>query len=161
MFLPKYIFRELTDISPEFLQKRGIDLLLMDFDNTMLPYTTDEPTERLLHWIRDMEFGGIQLCIVSNSKRSRVPNFSLKYNIPCETHANKPGRGGIRRAMGRYEHTAVAMVGDQIFTDILGANRSRITSILVKPINNHNIWLRLRHVLEQPFILISKKRRIT
>ena len=71
-FLPKFLFRNLTDITPEFLHSKGIDLLLMDFDNTMLPYTTDEPEQPLLDWIAGMKAAGVQLCIVSNSKRRRV-----------------------------------------------------------------------------------------
>ena len=161
MFLPKFIFRKLTDISPDFLHKHGVELLLMDFDNTMLPYTTDIPSQELLAWIRSMERDGIGLCIVSNSKRSRVPEFSRKYKVPCVTHAKKPGRGGILRAVGTLEKQRVALVGDQIFTDVLGANRAGVLSLLVKPIDNHNFWLKLRHVAEQPFILLSEKRRIT
>ncbi len=161
MFLPNFIFPKITDISLDFLQEHGIDCLLMDFDNTMLPYTTDTPSEELLTWAKDMQSSGIYLCIVSNSKRPRVPTFSRNYGIPCVTHSRKPGTAGIRRAMGKRNIQNVALVGDQIFTDVLGANRARIISILVKPINNHNIWLKLRHVLEQPFIALSKKRRIT
>ena len=161
MFLPNFIFRRITDISLDFLCSHGIDTLLMDFDNTMLPYTTDTPSQELLDWIRNLQTAGIYLCIVSNSKRSRVPSFSKNYGIPCVTHSCKPGTSGIRRAIGSRQISTVALVGDQIYTDVLGANCTGITSILVKPIHNHNIWLKLRHVLEQPFIALSKKRRIT
>ena len=161
MFLPKYLFREITQISPEFLHSHGIECLLMDFDNTMLPYTTDIPSRELLDWAHNLEASDISLCIVSNSKRPRVPRFSQAYGIPCVTHCHKPGTAGICRAMGNRPKSSVALVGDQIFTDVLGANCAGITSILVKPINNHNIWLKLRHVLEQPFIALSAKRRIT
>ena len=161
MLLPKYIFRKLTDISPEFLHATGLSILLMDFDNTMLPYTKDVPPSELLQWAQNMDSSGIQLCIVSNSKRSRVPEFSKAYGIPCVTHAKKPGSKGIRRALENMGGSSAALVGDQIFTDVLGANCSGITAILVKPIDNHNIWLKLRHVLEQPFIALARKRRIT
>jgi predicted HAD superfamily phosphohydrolase YqeG len=55
---------------------------------------------------------------------------------------------------------ACALVGDQIFTDVLGANCTGVKSILVKAIDNHNFWLKARHVLEKPFIFIARKRRI-
>ena len=54
MLLPKFIFGEITDITPEFLKSHNIRLLLMDFDNTMLPYTTNEPTPALLQWMQNM-----------------------------------------------------------------------------------------------------------
>ena len=60
----------------------------------------------------------------------------------------------------KIDPKACALVGDQIFTDTLGANATCVTSILVKAIDNHNIWLKLRHVAEMPFILLAGKRRI-
>ena len=160
-FLPQYIFSKLTDITPEFLNNFNIRLLLMDFDNTMLPYTTDEPTKELLNWMELMQQSGIRLCIVSNSKKARVPTFSMKYGIPCVTHARKPGTKGIRQAIAEAGEIHAALVGDQIFTDVLGANLARIPSIIVPSIHNHNFWLKLRHVFELPFLAIAKNRKIT
>lgn len=160
MLLPKFIFPKLTDISVDFLRKQGIELLLMDFDNTMLPYTTNEPTKELLEWMKGMEQGGIKLCIVSNSKKRRVPDFSQAYGVPCITHAGKPGTRGIREAMARFNHLSTALVGDQIYTDVLGANRAEIPSIIVKSIHNHNVWLKLRHLLELPVLALARKRRV-
>jgi HAD superfamily phosphatase (TIGR01668 family) len=105
---------------------------------------------------------GVQLCVVSNSKKPRVRVFCQKYGIPCITHAGKPGTKGIREAMADFgvEPEVCALVGDQIYTDTLGANRAGIRSVLVKAIDNHNFWLKARHVLELPFCLASKNRRI-
>ena len=160
MLLPKFIFPKLTDISVDFLRKQGIELLLMDFDNTMLPYTTNEPAGELLEWMEQMRQGGITLCIVSNSKKQRVPEFSKAYGIPCITHAGKPGTRGIREAIVRYGNLPTALVGDQIYTDVLGANRAGIPSIIVKSIHNHNVWLKLRHLLEIPVLALARKRRV-
>lgn len=162
IFLPKYIFPKITDISPEFLRQHGIELLLMDFDNTMLPYTVNVPTRELLDWIRRMKAHNISLCIVSNSKKNRVPDFAKTYDVDCVTHAAKPFSRGIRAAMERFgaEKFQTALVGDQIYTDVLGANCAGVTSLIVKSIDNHNIWLKLRHVLEVPFLTIAKKRRV-
>ena len=101
-FLPDFIFQTITQIRPAFLREHGIRLLLMDFDNTMLPYTTDRPEQPLLDWIAGMQDAGITLCIVSNSHKQRVPHFSQQYHVPCVTHAAKPGTRGIREAMERY-----------------------------------------------------------
>ena len=161
-FLPKYWFPKLTDIPPEFLQERSITLLLLDFDNTMLPYTTDVPTPELLAWLDRMRAAGIRLCIVSNSHRQRVPNFSAQYGVPCVLRAVKPRTRGIRAAMRQFsaKKAETALVGDQTYTDVLGANLAGITSLQVRSIHNHTIWLKLRHVLELPCLWMAKRRRV-
>lgn len=160
--LPKIITRELTDLTPEFLRGRGIQLLMLDFDNTIVPYTTDVPTEKMTQWLAAMNASEIAVCIVSNSKRDRVPKFCEAHCLDCITRAKKPFSKGIRECLEKYGIPAdrAALVGDQIYTDTLGANGCGVTSILVKAIDNHNFWLKARHVLEIPFIAAAHNRRI-
>ncbi len=162
-FLPRVVADKITDLTPECLRSWGIQLLMMDFDNTIVPYTTDVPTEEVLRWLEQMKASDIRLCVVSNSKRDRVKIFCKKYGIDCITHAKKPFSKGIRECLARYDlpASACALVGDQIYTDTLGANSCGVRSILIKAIDNHNFWLKARHVLELPFIYAAKKRRMT
>ena len=162
-FLPKIITDAVTDLTPEFLHSRDIRLLMMDFDNTIVPYTTNIPTQAVDAWLKMMAASDIQLCVVSNSKRDRVKKFCADYGIDCITHAKKPFFKGIRQCLQKYDMDprSCALVGDQIFTDTLGANCAGVRSILVKAIDNHNFWLKLRHVAELPFIYFVRKRRIT
>ena len=160
--LPKIIVPALTDVTLDLLHSRGIKLLMLDFDNTIVPYTTSTPTEQMHNWLQTMSQSDIVLCVVSNSHKDRVKIFCEKYGIACITHANKPFSKGIRECMDKF-HVApevCALVGDQIFTDTMGANGTGVTSILVKAIDNHNIWLKLRHIAEIPFIFMARKRRI-
>ena len=161
--LPRLIVKELPDITPELLRRHGIRLLMLDFDNTIVPYTTNIPTDTMEMWLRNMVQTDIQLCVVSNSKRDRVKIFCEKYRIPCITHAKKPFSKGINQCLQKFSVPAseAAIVGDQIYTDVLGGNCAGVTSVLVKAIHNHNIWLKLRHVAELPFIYAAKNRRIT
>ena len=162
-FLPKIITDRLTDITPELLRERNIRLLMLDFDNTIVPYTTTNPTEEMETWLKTMnEMPDIQLCIVSNSRNDRVPKFCRERNLDVITHAKKPFTKGINQCLAKYGIPAseAALVGDQIYTDTLGANSAGVTSILVKAIDNHNFWLKARHVLEKPFIFAARKRRI-
>ena len=161
--LPHLITDALTDLTPELLRSRGIELLMLDFDNTIVPYTTNIPTDRMESWLRMMTASHIPICVVSNSKRERVKVFCEKYGIACITHSKKPFQKGIQECLGRYSIPAnqAALAGDQIFTDTLGANCAGAMSILVTPIDNHNFWLKARHVLEKPFIYLARKRRIT
>ena len=160
--LPKVIAEQVTDLTPEFLSASGIRLLMLDFDNTIVPYTTDVPSEETIRWLSDMKNCQIQICVVSNSKRDRVKIFCNRFGIPCITHARKPGTAGIRQCLERFgcKPEQAALVGDQIFTDTLGANCAGVTSILVRAIHNHNFWLKARHVAELPFIFAARKRRI-
>ena len=160
--LPKIIVPALTDVSPELLHRRSIKLLMLDFDNTIVPYTTSTPTEGMQAWLEAMVKSDISLCVVSNSHKDRVKIFCAQYGIDCITHANKPFSKGIRECLEKYQldPKECALVGDQIFTDTLGANCTGVTSILVKAIDNHNIWLKLRHGLEMPFILMARNRRV-
>ena len=161
--LPKLITDTLTDITPELLRTRKIRLLMLDFDNTIVPYTTTEPTPEMEKWLADMNaLPDIQICIVSNSHNDRVPKFCRERNMAVITHAKKPFPKGIRVCLAKYgiPATEAALVGDQIYTDTLGANGAGVTSILVRAIDNHNFWLKARRVLEKPFIFAARKRRI-
>lgn len=161
-FLPNYIFPAITDVSEEFLRERNIRLLLLDFDNTMLPYTENEPSRELLLWLKRMKAAGVVLCIVSNSHKPRVPEFSRRYGVACVTGAKKPRRKGIREALRRFDipKEQTALIGDQIYTDVLGANLAGVSSVIVCSIHNHNFWLKLRHVFEVPFLAMARKRRV-
>ena len=161
-FLPSYRTEAITDLTPELLQAVGIRLLMLDFDNTIVPYTTNIPTPEMEAWLKMMVASPVQIAVVSNSRNDRVKIFCEKYGIDCITRAKKPGTRGILECVQKYgiPKENCALAGDQIYTDTLGGNRAGVRSILVKAIHNHNIWLKLRHVAEMPFILLAKNRRI-
>lgn len=160
--LPQMMVPQVTTLTADFLKAKRIRLLMLDFDNTIVPYTTNTPTEEMERWLCTMKESDIALCVVSNSKKGRVKEFCRKYDLPCITHSRKPFPKGIRQCLKRYGIPAenCALAGDQIFTDVLGANCQGVQSILVKAIHNHNFWLKARHVLELPFIFMARKRRI-
>ena len=162
-FLPRIIAEKTTDITPELLRERKIRLLMLDFDNTIVPYTTTVPTGEMNAWLQKMNaLEDIRLCIVSNSHNDRVPKFCQENGLECITHAKKPFPKGINECLEKYGIPAkeAALIGDQIYTDTLGANGAGVVSILVSAIDNHNFWLKARHVLELPFIFAARKRRI-
>ena len=160
--LPDLITEKLTDLSPKLLLDRGITLLMMDFDNTIVPYTRDIPEQEMEDWLTAMLASDVQICVVSNSRSPRVQVFCRKRGIPCITRAKKPFSKGIRQCLQQFDVAAqhAALVGDQIYTDTLGANGTGVMSILVKAIDNHTFWLKLRHVAEKPFIYAARKRRL-
>ncbi len=160
--LPTFRTDAVTDLTPKILQEKGIDLLMLDFDNTIVPYTTNVPTEQMSAWLREMLASAVSVCIVSNSRKDRVRVFCSTYGLDCITHAKKPFSKGIQACLAKYglPPERCALAGDQIYTDVLGANCAGVNSILVKAIHNHNFWLKARHVLELPWIWIAGKRSI-
>ena len=79
--LPRFLTPELTDLTPDFLLEKGIRLLMMDFDNTIVPYTTDVPTERMRSWLEEMNASPVKIAIVSNSKNDRLIRFCETYHL--------------------------------------------------------------------------------
>lgn len=157
--IPKMLCPTLTDLTVERLHRAGVTFLMLDFDNTIVPYTNDVPTPEIEAWLQAMQASDIGLCVVSNSHKTRVVKFCEARGIPCITHSKKPFSKGIFQCRDKFslDLSHAALVGDQIYTDVLGANCAGAVSILVRPIHLHNIWLRLRHVAELPFIFIGKR----
>ena len=161
-FLPRMIYPHLTDVRAEDLTARGVSFLMLDFDNTIVPYTTDVPTERMRSWLEEMNASPVKIAIVSNSKNDRLIRFCETYHLDYIMRAHKPRPRGLQQCMARFgfAQEQSAIVGDQIFTDTLAGNLAGVTPILVKAIDNHTFWLKARHVLELPFVFAARKRRI-
>ena len=96
-FLPTVIVEAVTDLTPEMLSGWGVKLLMLDFDNTIVPYTTNIPTEEMARWLQMMKASQIKLCVVSNSHNDRVKIFCREWGLECITHSKKPFPKGIRQ----------------------------------------------------------------
>lgn len=159
--IPLAHYPSIYEIDPVQLYGCGITLLLLDLDNTISPYRGTEPTEELREWIALLRTAGVEPFILSNSrKRTRVLDFAERLGVPFLRRAGKPSRVGFRKAMeqmGRHAQET-AMVGDQIFTDVLGANRAGICAILVRPLRMDTIFRVLRFGIETPFRIGAKNR---
>ena len=161
LFAPDHGFEKITDITPDFLTEHGIALLLMDLDNTISPYELHEPTEEVKAWAEDCKVRGITLFIVSNNSSSeRAGKFADDLGISFVHKAGKPSRRGILHALKEFgvEKERAALVGDQIFTDVLAANRSGILSLMVEPSSLKNPLLALRYGVEIPFRILCREK---
>lgn len=160
--IPQGFYPSVTHISPEKLKSKGITLVLADLDNTLVAYKVMSPPDHIVQWKNDLKAEGIDLFILSNSRRpARVTQFAEKLGVPFIGHADKPTRGGFLRALEQMNRTPAetVMVGDQIFTDIWGANRSGITPLMVFPIRMAgNPGRYIRYAIETPFREIGKRR---
>lgn len=161
--LPRVRASALQDLTPAQLQRLGVRAVLLDFDNTVVPYTTDIPTGPVRQWFAQMQAAGIPVCVVSNSRKDRVQNFCDAMHLPCVRRAGKPSPRGVREAMEllQVEPEHAVLVGDQIYTDVLAGNLAGVVSVLVEPLALSNLFLKLRHVAEQPWILAAKRRKLS
>lgn len=159
---PHGFYQSVLDIRPEELTRRGITLLLADLDNTLVPYKVPEPTQELKRWKEELAAGGVELFLLSNSRKpGRPKRFADALGIDFVGHAGKPKRGGFLAAMERTGRTPAqtAIVGDQIFTDIWGGRRAGITALLVRPIRlAGNPGRYIRYWVETPFRLVGQRR---
>ena len=160
--IPRGLYSSVTDISPQLLAAKGIRLVLADLDNTLVAYRVMEPPAELMTWKAALEAAGIRLFLLSNSRKpGRAQNFAEKLGIPYQGHSGKPRRAGYLRAMERMgaRPEETVMVGDQIFTDTLGANNAGVTPLLVRPIRlAGNPFRYVRYAIETPFRALGKRR---
>lgn len=153
ILLPTACVEQVTDITLEMLRALGIRALILDADNTLSGHGSQEPFPGAVEWTRELTDAGIRMTIVSNNVEKRIAPFAAQFSLPYASMALKPFSAGYRRAMramgSRREETAA--VGDQVYTDILGANLTGVKSILVVPKGEESIlrfgW---RRALEKP-----------
>ena len=159
--VPRYSFKAYSDITPGFLNAIGVRFLMIDLDNTIARYSEQHPAESVIKWVADMNKNGIDLFIVSNSKRAhRVDEFSEVLGIGFTKSASKPSPKGLLFALENTSNSSgeSALLGDQVFTDVLAANRAGVTSIIVRPLSLKNPLLFLRFLVEAPFRAIGALR---
>ncbi len=149
----------ITDIDIKHLNSLGVHTLLLDVDNTL---STDHGTELakgLLMWIEEMRKNGIRLVIVSNAKKERVRPFAEKLGLEFIGMGLKPLPFGYFRGakLAGTKRRNTAIVGDQIFTDILGGSLSGVKTILLTPIElEKKLSFRIRRKLEKLVFKIHK-----
>ena len=160
--LPHWWGRSVFDIDPAALARRGITLLLADLDNTLVPYGVPEPTAEIRAWKETLAAAGVTLFILSNNRHPQRPErFANALGVPFLGHAGKPKPGGFYRAMEQMDRASAqtAIVGDQIFTDILGGRSAGVLTLLVEPIRlAGNPGRYLRYAVEWPFRALTKRR---
>ncbi len=148
-------FYRVTDITPEILDRMGVRGLILDLDNTLTTHDNPVPADGVLDWIDLMNRSGVKLMIVSNNHAPRVKPFADMLGLPFVSEGRKPLTKGFREAMHRMGLTKkeLAAVGDQIYTDVLGANLFRIKMLYVSPIEfEKTTFFKVKRKMEIPFL---------
>lgn len=137
LFRPDMYKQSIYDIDYEKLKQIGIKCILFDLDNTIAPLDISVPDKKMLDFFLYLEEIDIKAIILSNASKKRVAPFKEKCNLDSSFHSKKPFKRKYLKILNTYnfKDIEVACVGDQLLTDIYGANRLGLTSILVNPIN--------------------------
>lgn len=133
---PCQVVESLKELEPETLKERGIEAIITDLDNTLVPWRHYEIMPGVVEWLAKLEVAGIKICIASNTIHTeRLKQLAETMNIPFVDRVRKPQTGGFVRAMKAMGSNAgnTAVFGDQIFTDILAGNRLGLHTILLRP----------------------------
>ena len=136
LLTPTVVVKSINDITPAALKAQGITAIITDLDNTLVPWRRYNITDAVVEWLAELEAAQIKVCIASNTFHTRrLEKLSHDLKIPFVDRVRKPDVGGFLRAM-QLMHSGqqqTAVVGDQIFTDVLCGNRLGLCTILLRP----------------------------
>ncbi len=159
-FSPDLVLDSIYELDLAKLQKKGIKGIITDLDNTLVVWNAQQIEEPLYNWFSTLKEAGFKICILSNNSSGRVDEFAAMAGVPAVSKAVKPRRSGFRRALDQMDLKAseTAVLGDQLFTDILGGNRTGLFTILVTPLSQ-NEFFGTRLVRQAEKLLIRKLKK--
>ena len=136
LLVPHLRVESVLDLGVERLQEMGLDALLLDVDCTLKSYRTESPSAEVKAWLNELRCAEIGVCLVSNGLGRRVGRLAEEIEVPFVAKAAKPFPFGIRVALRKtgFDRGRTAMVGDQLFADVIAGRLAGLTSILVRPI---------------------------
>ena len=136
-YIPDIYAKSVYDIDYDNLVNRGIKCVLFDLDNTLLPPKTKDISKKLIDFVKQAKKTNIRFIIYSNSSKKRVSEVASRLDLEYFYFACKPYRGKFDKIVKKYEYnqSEIAIVGDQLLTDILFGNKVGITAILVNPLS--------------------------
>ena len=140
--MPKYRFHSVLDVTPEDIRKMGARAIGLDIDNTIAPDGTFKFLKGVEHWLDTMRKAGIPVIIISNGTVFRVGPIAKKFGLPYVCVAAKPKPKGLLRAAAKLgvPIEKLAMLGDQIFSDIKAANRCGAIAVRIDPMPAKSLY---------------------
>lgn len=138
LLCPKEYISSILQVDLDVLKEKGISVLLLDLDNTLVEWHKNEASPEITQWFIDAQKKEFRLCILSNNSKKRVAAISELLGVPFIHKAIKPRRKAFQKAMELLDckPEEIGVIGDQIFTDILGGNRLGLYTILVAPLTD-------------------------
>lgn len=163
LLCPDQQLDSIYDLDTEELRSLGIKGIIADMDNTLVPWNDRSVYPRLARWLAGLKEAGFRVCIVSNNTADRGGQLARDLDIPAFWYAVKPRRRAFRKALRELGllPEEVAVIGDQVFTDVLGGNRMGLYTILVTPLSDKEfIWTRLVRRLERAVLKRLQKKKL-
>ena len=156
IFYPKSYFNKIVDIDVNFFIENNIKAVLLDIDNTILD-KRHNMVQGLEEWVKTLKENNIKICILSNTnKKKKAQNLSDKLEVPFIYFAKKPLKFGFKKAKKILEiedNKTIAVIGDQVLTDVFGANRCKMYSMLVKPLKKEDIFVtKINRLIEKQIL---------
>lgn len=141
LLTPDFYVESVFDLDLEDLKRRGITTIMSDLDNTLVPWDQDSVNPTLLNWVNKVKKSGMKFILVSNAVEKRIDYFTQELGVPGIGKARKPLSRAFKEALDQLGVTVqeTAMVGDQVFTDVLGGNRIGLYTILVVPLSQKEL----------------------
>ena len=139
---PKAYLNKVQDITIQFLIENKIKALILDVDNTLIDYYKNL-SDDVIEWAHSLQGQGIKMYILSNTnKKEKVEKVANSLEIPYKLFARKPSKRGFMKIQKeiKIEPENIGVVGDQIFTDVIGGNRCNMFTILVEPVTPKDYW---------------------
>ena len=159
LFTPNYYIHRYTALRPAFLKEQGIQLLICDIDNTLVPHDVAVPDDEAIAFLKSIQDAGIQIVFISNNVEERVATFAKGLNIPFYPFAMKPLPKTYRKMLKDFhvKRDVVAVLGDQLMTDILGANVMRFYTILTAQVVERDLsFTKVNRVFENIVLSLLK-----
>ena len=150
-YVPDIYSKSIYSINYDKLKEQGIKCLLFDLDNTLVPYNVKEADEKTKQIFEQLK-SNFNVILFSNSPKTRLKNFKDYLEVDCLASAKKPFKKSYIKILNefKYAENEVAIIGDQLYTDILGGNKVGITTILVNPISNkYPFWTKIGRLNEK------------
>lgn len=142
VLFPDLYYKNVQSIDLGDLRHNNIKGIAIDVDNTLIDYNKILSDE-VIKWVETAKESGYKICILSNSnKKDKISKVADRLNLHYIMFAQKPLKKGFKKAIEYLNIPAenIAIIGDQVFTDVLGANMMNMTSIYVEPINKKEYW---------------------
>lgn len=163
MIYPKIYLNSITEITLEFLEKNNLKGLILDIDNTLMDFDRNI-SQDTIDWCYNLKANNIKMCILSNTNKvDKVKKAADRLKLEYIYFAKKPFKKGFSKAKNLLglKPENIGVVGDQIFTDTIGANRSKMFAILVKPVDKRDILpTKLKRPIENFIIRMYLKKGV-
>lgn len=160
-FKPDVYQKDVYSIDYKKLKSLGVKCLLFDFDNTIISKSNNKLTRKLKDLIENLKDRGFKVIIFSNASKTKIKPFKEYLEVDCAANSRKPCIKKFKMILKtfKYEENQVAIIGDQLLTDVLGGNRVGIYTILVDPIESSElIFTKINRFIEKLIMIKLKKK---